>query len=707
MWKGHLGRLQDLFNIRTSLWTVTSLLVGAVVVITAIKALTAWQDLDNASTIRSNNSVSDLLLTSAGNWAVERGVTAAALATTEPVSSNRRSIIDERRERADAAFDEAMTRLADGPDFRGKDKLVREVRANHDAAVSFRRRADTALTKRAVARDDEVVQRWVPTMTQLIMSSQHLRQIAQFRPETVQSRVETVRGVKHDLWVMSEYAGRERAIIGQAISKGEPIASKRLRTLSEYRGRLEQAWAAVSSYRELDSASPRIVDAIDGVESKFFDAYGRTRQKVYQAGIAGTAYPMSADEWIAAATEAIDSLLAAASETTAVANGLVQQAESRGQRNVVVNAALVIAAALVGAIAFWIAGWRVAGSINRMTTTMTALADGDLSVEVPDIERRDEIGQMAQAVQVFKENSSEAERLRKEQEEAEERSREEKRQAMFALADKFESNVGEIVQAVTSASQQLDATAQSMSSVAEQTTQQSSTVASTTEQSAANVQTVASAAEELSNSIQEISRQVEQSTRMASEAVEQATRTNTQVQNLAQAAEKIGNVITLIQDIAEQTNMLALNATIEAARAGEAGKGFAVVAQEVKGLANQTANATREISEHIDQVQSETQEAVTAIETITSTIKSIDEITTSIASAVEEQGAATAEISRNVQQAATGAQEVTKTIGGVSEAAQETGSAAEQVVQAVGQLSSQSENLRHQMDEFLSEVRAA
>jgi methyl-accepting chemotaxis protein len=342
-----------------------------------------------------------------------------------------------------------------------------------------------------------------------------------------------------------------------------------------------------------------------------------------------------------------------------------------------------------------------------MTAAMTQLAQGELAVEIPGIARRDEIGEMAQSVQVFKDNALETERLRKEQQAAEQRAQAEKQQAMNALADKFSAEVGAVVQAVTGASAQLESTAQSMSAIAEQTSQQSGAVASAAQQSAANVQTVAAATEELTGSSQEIGSQVAESANVARAAVEEVARANQQVQGLAAAADKIGTVIDLIQDIAEQTNLLALNATIEAARAGEAGKGFAVVAQEVKSLANQTARATSEIGEHIQRVQTETREAVGAIDTIGSTIARIDEIAASIASAVEEQIAATSEISRNVQEAANGTNEVTENIGGVSEGAQQTGTACSQMLSAAKNLSTQAGLLSSKVDSFLQEVRSA
>jgi methyl-accepting chemotaxis protein len=352
-------------------------------------------------------------------------------------------------------------------------------------------------------------------------------------------------------------------------------------------------------------------------------------------------------------------------------------------------------------------GRTVTNPVKVMIRAMASLAAGDVSAEVPDRHRRDEIGGMADAVQVFKDNAIDKLRLEEEQAESRQRLEQEKRQAMLEMADRFERQVKEVVDGVSSSATEMQATAQQMSATAEETSRQSGNVASASDQATANVQTVAATAEELSASISEIGRQVLQSARIAQNAVSEAESTNETVQGLAEAANKIGDVVSLINDIAGQTNLLALNATIEAARAGEAGKGFAVVAQEVKNLANQTGKATEEISAQITAIQEQTTGAVGAIEKISSIIAEVDDIATTISSAVEEQGVSTQEIARNVQQAARGTQDVNQNIEAVSKAAGETGSAAGQVLNASQQMSRQAEGLRGQVERFLREIRAA
>ncbi len=349
---------------------------------------------------------------------------------------------------------------------------------------------------------------------------------------------------------------------------------------------------------------------------------------------------------------------------------------------------------------------RVIRPIAKLTEAMDKLARGVWQVLVPATERNDEIGQMARSVEVFKKNGVENEAAQAEQVK-QQQTRLQRAERTNVIVGDFNSVVSAIVRSLSSASSELQTTAQAMSSQAAETCSQAATVAVASEQASANVQAVAAAGEELSSSISEISRQVSLSTAAASRAVEEAESANAHVTGLIEAANEIGAVVRLISEIAGQTNLLALNATIESARAGEAGRGFAVVAAEVKALAKQTADATEEISSRISEIQVVSQRSAEAIKRISTVIAEVSEVSNAIASAVHEQGAATEEIARNVMEAATGTREVSSNISGVTEATQTTGASSARTLNSAKELARQSEELRQHVDDFIQQLKAA
>jgi len=376
--------------------------------------------------------------------------------------------------------------------------------------------------------------------------------------------------------------------------------------------------------------------------------------------------------------------------------------------------ALLIRLASIGAVVIalmgllsWLIARDVLGALERQKNRMQSIAGGSLDQPVEETERGDEIGRMAETLEMLRQTAMTARTLEAEQVKSKQQAENEKREALIALANRFDASVGRLVGLMASGSTELETTAQSMTGTAARTNQQATIVSTAATEASDRVQTVAAAAEELSSSISEISRQVAQSASITTRAVDNARRTDTIVRALADGAQQIEHVAELISNIAGQTNLLALNATIEAARAGEAGRGFAVVAAEVKDLASQTAEATKEIGTRISQIQSATKEAVEAIQGITATIEEVSVIATAIGSAIEEQGAATAEIARNVTQTAKATQDVTTNIGGVSAAANETGGAASLVLTAASNLSKQAEQLSGEVNVFLAGVRAA
>jgi methyl-accepting chemotaxis protein len=368
--------------------------------------------------------------------------------------------------------------------------------------------------------------------------------------------------------------------------------------------------------------------------------------------------------------------------------------------------AIVVVIAIVGSVLFSFLG--IAHPMTHLNGALGQMAGGNLDIVIPGADRGDEIGDLAKTVTVIRENAEQKARDEAEAKTRQDQIAAQQRKAdMIKLADNFESAVGTIVETVSSASTQLEASACTLTSTAARAQELTTMVAAASEEASTNVQSVASSTEEMASSVNEISRQVQESARMATDAVDQARKTNDRVSELSKAAARIGDVVELINTIAGQTNLLALNATIEAARAGEAGRGFAVVASEVKALAEQTAKATGEIGQQIAGIQAATEESVGAIKEISGTIEKLSEISSTIAAAVEEQGAATQEISRNVQQAAQGTHRVSSNITDVQRGASETGSASSQVLSAAQSLSGESNRLKLEVGKFLNSVKAA
>jgi methyl-accepting chemotaxis protein len=408
---------------------------------------------------------------------------------------------------------------------------------------------------------------------------------------------------------------------------------------------------------------------------------------------------------VADAADLMELVVDNAQKNSAVSKNEVAVEMTQANRINLVMTVIVIGS-LIASMVFSFLG--IARPMTRLNGALGEMAGGNLDVAIPGASRGDEIGDLAKTVTVIRENAEQKARDEAEAKIRQDQIAAEQRKAdMIKLADDFEGAVGEIVETVSSASTELEASAGTLTSSAERARELTTMVAAASEEASTNVQSVASATEEMASSVNEIGRQVQESARMATEAVGQARATNDRVSELSKAAGRIGDVVELINTIAEQTNLLALNATIEAARAGEAGRGFAVVASEVKALAEQTSKATGEIGQQISGIQAATQDSVSAIKEISSTIEKLSEISSTIAAAVEEQGAATQEISRNVQQAAQGTQQVSSNITDVQRGASETGSASSQVLSAAQSLSGDSNRLKLEVGKFLNSVRAA
>ena len=507
----------------------------------------------------------------------------------------------------------------------------------------------------------------------------------------------------HDAEITAPVADLESKILQARLASWRFLAMRDSKASSTFRANTERAQQRITGLQEatlpdqVKSALAPVKTSLSSYQAAFeaTSAAILVAEETYRNDIA----PLiagSIDKLKVADTE----LAADSQKTRTVAAGVI------ASTTWIQEAAGGLAIVFSVIVAFLIAR-SIVGPLTSMTRAMGRLAGGDLAVEIPSRGKTDEIGDMAKAIDVFKTSMIDTERLRQEQTATEARQAEDRKKDMVRLADQFEQAIGEIVETVSSASGELEASAGTLTTTATRAQDLSTEVASASQEASANVQAVASATEELSSSVSEIARQVQESARIAGEAVGQATKTNARVSELSKAAARIGDVVELISTIAGQTNLLALNATIEAARAGEAGRGFAVVASEVKALAEQTAKATGEIAQQVSGIQAATEESVGSIREISGTIERLSEISSAVAAAVEEQGAATQEISRNVQHAARGTQRVSSNVDDVQRGASETGSASSQVLSAARSLSADSNRLKQEVPKFLNSVHAA
>lgn len=694
-------------RIRLVLPLIISALAMMAVASSGFTAYQAFSRREESKAFLKVNHISQLLLRSGSQWAVERGLTNAALKAPEAILAERQTEILKRRQAADQAFLEAIQQLRAIPAMAGSERQIAEAVSTFRAFEAFRGAVDENLAKTVASRPSDFAESFMPAATNLIETSAiKLRLTLEMLTNPPAATLSRLIGLRHLTAQMAEYAGRERALLAATIDARGKLTTDGIRRIASFRGQVDLAWGTIIPIVQYPNLPTKVSDAIANAQRDYFQAYSGVREGVLAAGETGD-YKISSSDYFARATTAINSILALAD---AIGNAADQSAEDE----VAMSTSNLAAAGMVLSVSiglvllsFWITFSRILRPLLVLTDAMIRLGNGLLDVALPGLNRKDEIGDMAQAVEMFKvkaaQNARDEAEARAKQDQIAARQRKED---MIKLADDFEGAVGEIIETVSSASTELEASAGTLTSTAERAQEHTTAVAASSEEASTNVQSVASATEELSSSIGEISRQVQESSRIAIEAVDQARKTNKRVGELSKAADCIGDVVKIISSIAGQTNLLALNATIEAARAGESGRGFSVVASEVKSLAEQTAKATGEISQHIAGIQIATQESVSTIKEISGTIERLSEISSMIAAAVEEQGAATQEISRNVQQAAQGTMQVSSSITDVQRGASETEIASSQVLSAAQSLSSDSNRLKLEVGKFLDTVRS-
>jgi methyl-accepting chemotaxis protein len=508
------------------------------------------------------------------------------------VTSERRAEIEKARAIADEAFREALLDIRSIPEMAMEQRQVADAAAKFEALRVLREKVDAGLSRPRAERAPDVVDGFVPTITDVIdVASNRLRLTLETLTSPPVARLAQLIGLRHLAAQMAENAGRERALLAGAVGAHAKLGTEGFQRLSALRAKVELAWDTILPVRLRPDLPVQIGDAMVEVEKIYFGVYGETRVITLAAGESGD-YKITGSEYFARATAGINAVLKLGEAIGAAAGSEAAMQAEASARNFILTGLLLCASLVLAGLSFWITFSRILNPLSAIAGAMGRLANGDFGTTVPGTGRADEVGEMARTVEVFKQHGLEVERMRSDQAEAEKRAAAQRRAEMHKLADGFEVAVGEIVDTVSSAATELEASASTLTSTAERGQGLATMVAAASEEASTNVQSVASATEELSSSITEISRQVQESARVASEAVGQARTTTERVSELSKAATRIGDVVELINTIAGQTNLLALNATIEAARAGEAGRGFAVVASEVKALAEQTAKAT-------------------------------------------------------------------------------------------------------------------
>jgi len=696
-----------------SFLTIKTVVFGAIgaLALTAVgkfgyEGYDSWQTYSRAGEQRLFDSAANQFITGTYDILLERLNTNNALQAPPAADTAVFARIEGHRKLVKDVYEPGLAAIAQR-DFAGKQALIDDLKIKIERANQVRGLADAAIKLPREQRDENLRRNFVPTMTEMVNASLTLWYAAVYGGAKGDSDLTQLAVIKEVGWKMREYSGQARAAVAAAISSGTAIPADRLAAITEHRARVDALWQVLQNLTKDPATSPAILAAMREAQDKYFKGFLTLAEDLRKAGEAGK-YPITAPQWVETSNPQIDSLLnvmkAAGQASEARTSQIMSAAWSDLSRELTLMTLCMVI--MIGCFAMVI--MQVTRPLSALAGAMRELAEGNFDVALPGLDRGNEIGEMAQAVELFKVKATQKAQEEAEEKQADEIRAQSRRKAeMNTLATTFEKAIGEIVTTVTSASSQLEGAATTLTETANTTQQLSSSAASASEEASANVQSVASATDELTASVEEIRRQVQQSSKIAEEAVEQARKTDTRIAELSTAAQRIGDVVKLISAVAEQTNLLALNATIEAARAGEAGRGFAVVASEVKQLASQTAKATEEIGTQISAMQTATQDSVGAIKEISITIGRISDISGAIAVSVEQQGAATQEISRNVQQAAQGTVQVAGNIADVNKGASDTGTASGQVLTSAQDLSSQGSRLKREVENFLNTVRAA
>jgi methyl-accepting chemotaxis protein len=680
-------------------------MAGCVVLMLAIDGWQAWGRLATTARIANIADASANAFKAMHNLRTDRSTTNRALGANDPIDQEQEKYLRKIRDSEMPAMRAAAKMLAD-IDFADKKTLLPELNRLIESVTKMQVEFWEAVAKPKASRRAALANEYMEATNALLANLDKISNQLAAAIHHSDALVDQLLSIKGAAWLLRNTAGEASLLVSNSVNAGKAPPETRL-TYTKFVGGIDAAWAALENAAAGGQIPADVAAAIASAKKAYFEAsYVALRDRLLNAVLAGEKAELTPTQWAPITVERMGSAVVVAEKSLDAAKEQGLKLNQAALSELVIKLSLLLAAIMLAALSVVVVTRRVINPLHAVRDAMIGVASGNLSVDVPFLERRDEIGALAGALGTFKQSAVEKTRIEDEQRQRHARNAE-RQQSVEQHIGAFENQVREALDALAGASEQMRQTSEGMSSISEQTNSQVRTAARASSEASSNVQSVAAASEELSASIGDISRQVTHAASIAARAVEQARQTDNTVQGLSETASKIGDVVKLINDIAGQTNLLALNATIEAARAGEAGKGFAVVASEVKSLASQTAKATEDISQQIAAVQRVAQEAMEAIKGIGGTIAEVSEVATAIAAAVEEQGSATMEITRNTQQAAQGTRDVSENIAGVSSGADATGNSAQSVKSAADALGQQAQHLRNQVNDFLGRIRAA
>jgi len=692
-----------------SLRMLLGTLIGTMGVLLLIVSIVALVDAvgrsANAHRVETASATSKDLFKALLGMRVERGAEIGGLVGEAPITGTTEADIARLRAVTEDGYAESITALGQLglPELAGPTaKLV----AAHAAVVAMRPKVDTAIHQAKAGRDAATVQDWPKVSQGFLDAVLGVGDPLEASLKLVDPVVDHFLGVKRAAWTTRLNLGLATLVVQSAVASGQGATPADALAWYQDMARASAAWTVVTEAAARPDAPRILVDAVAKANGNFAGPVFDGQKALIDALASGQKATMAIDDLRKLNTEyttyAVDALNAALDQMQARADAEA----GRASRNLLLASLLLLAALGLSIAGFLIVRRRVSAPILALTGTIDRLAQQDFAVEIPPKTHDDEIGRMQQALIVLRENGRQHElavRARIEEQATSAR----RAATVDTLCRGFDGQVGASLASVGQATARLIDASNAMIEAAGRSASETGTVAAAAQEASAGVNTVAAAAEELSASIAEISRQMSQSTAISNDAMDKAEKTDATIAGLATASQKIGEIVTLISNIASQTNLLALNATIEAARAGEAGKGFAVVASEVKSLANQTAQATQDITQQIGQIQDMTLAAVEGVRAISAVIREMGGITTGIAAAVEQQGAATSEIARNVQEVAMAANQISASITDVSAAVDQSSEVAREVRAAAEVMSVESDVLKGDVAGFLGGIRAA